>query len=563
MLSTRNPRFAVALSFSFFSISISAQTLPDAGSLRKQIEQQRTLPLPAARPQSAPLPPAISPPVGVTITVKSFHLVGNNLLSSEQLSQALAAFAGRDLDFAGLQSAADAVAAAYRQAGWIVRAYLPEQDVSEGTITLQVIEARFGGLRHEGEPAKRVKPADIQAYFDRQQKKGALLNANALDRALLLADDLPGVSVSGTLVQGLSEGETALALQSTDEAGAYGDITLDNTGARSTGSTRLTGNLNVNSPIGHGELLNLTALHTQGSDYGRLGLTVPIEHNGLRLGWSASAMRYKVIDGPNNVQSLGIKGNSGSVGIDISYPLVRSRLHNIYLTGAVENKNFYSENNNKSTDPKSYADYETNSVRLGLSGNRFDDLGGGGANSGSLQWQASQLAKVQAHSLIDSIGRSYNKVNYSLSRQQTLNADHSLLLSLQGQHATQLLDSSEKFYLGGAGSVRAYPTSELSGERGQLLTAEWRWRLNASWVISAFVDQGRVVTLPTAASDAAASLQLRGHGLSAAWQGPMGLNARVSWSRRDGNNPKPTSSGTDGDGTLQKDRIWLNASLPF
>lgn len=564
MLRTRHHRIEVALSFAVVSVGISAQTIPDAGSLRQQIEQQRSMPLPQAAPApQVAAPPAIKPLQGAVVPVKSWRFAGNTLLSSEQLSQSLAAFAGRDLDFAGLQSAADAVAAAYRQAGWIVKAYLPEQDVSEGTITLQVIEARFGGVRPEGEAAKRVQPSTLLAYFDHQQKTGAPLNANALDRALLLADDLAGVSVSGTLVQGPTEGETSLALQSTDEAGLYGEVTLDNTGARSTGSNRLTANLNVNSPIGLGDALNLTAMHTQGSDYARAGLTMPLGHDGLRLGVNASAMTYKVIDGPSNIQKLDIRGNSSTLGLDLNYPLVRARKHNLYLSAALETKRFYSEDNNKSVDTKSYADYASNSLRIGMSGNHFDELGGGGANSASLQWQTSQLNSMVAHKQFDTIDRSYNKLNYSLSRQQTLSTDHSLLLSLQGQHASKVLDSSEKFYIGGAGSVRAYPSSELGGERGQLLTGEWRWRLNPAWVISAFVDHGRVVSLPAIAGDTAASSQLSGHGLSAAWQGSKGINARVTWSQREGKNPKATTAGADSDGTLKKNRIWFNASVAF
>jgi hypothetical protein len=56
---------------------------------------------------------------------------------------------------------------------------------------------------------------------------------------------------------------------------------------------------------------------------------------------------------------------------------------------------------------------------------------------------------------------------------------------------------------------------------------------------------------------------LRGYGLSAAWQGPLGLNAKLTWSQREGSNPKPTATGTDGDGTLQINRIWFTAGWAF
>jgi hemolysin activation/secretion protein len=541
-----------------------AQALPDAGSIRQQIEPSRALPLPpAAPPQRVAPTPEIKPLVGMTVTVKSFQLSGHRLLSTEELMPALAEFVGRTLDFAGLQRATDAVAAAYRESGWLARVYLPEQDISEGTITLQVVEARFAGLRLEGEPSKRVLSSDIQAFFEEQQKTGEPLNTLALDRALLLADDLPGISVAGTLVPGQAEGETGLAIQTSEEALVFGDVTLDNTGARSTGSNRVMLNLNINSPGDHGELINLTALRTQGSAYVRLGLTVPVGYNGLRFGFNGSTMNYKVIDGPSSLVSLNVQGSSDSIGLDWSFPVVRQRMRNLYFSGGLDNKRFYNDSINKTSATNSYADYETNSLRLGFSGNVFDDLGGGGANSASLQVVQGQLARVKAHTQIDTLGRDYIKFNYALSRQQSLTKDHSLLLNLQGQYATQLLDSSEKFYIGGATIVRAYPSSELGGERGQLLTGEWRWRLHAAWLLSGFIDQAWVTALPTTAADASTPSSLRGYGLSAAWQGPLGLNAKLTWSQREGSNPKPTATGTDGDGTLLINRIWFTAGLSF
>lgn len=538
--------------------------IPDAGSILQQIEQQRSVPLPSVRPERAAPPPEIRPPVGMTVHIKEFRFASNTLLSSQQLASALASFAGQKLDFAGLQRAADAVAAAYREAGWLARVYLPEQDVSEGIITLHVIEALFSGLRFEGEASQRVSRSQIEAFFERQQVIGQPLKLVALDRALLLADDLPGISVAGSLATGTADGETSLALQTTDEPYVYGDITLDNNGALSTGNQRIIAGLNVNSPGGRGELLSLSGLHTKGSDYGRASLTVPDGYNGLRLGVSASSMTYRVIDGSNEIKALAIKGHSSSIGLDWSYPLIRARLYNLYFSGGMESKHFQSNNrNSSSTDPKSYSDYDTHSLRLSLTGNRFDDLGGGGANSASLQLTRGRLSNMQAHSQIDSIERSYRKLTYSASRQQTITGAHSVLLSLQGQHASKILDSSEKFYIGGPATVRAYPVSELGGERGQVLSAEWRWRLNPAWVLSAFTDHGRVVSLPVTSSDSQVALTLRGHGVSASWQGPKGISTRVTWARRDGQHPKPTQAGTDSDGTLKLNRLWLTASVPF
>lgn len=529
---------------------------PDAGALRQQIEKQTEIKLPpAVRAQPVKPPPEIKPREGVSIKVKAFRFAGNTLLGEQQLASAVAQFKDQELGFDGLQRATDAVAAAYQRAGWLARVYLPEQDVSEGVITLQVIEARFGGVRVEGAAPKRVLQSYIDGFFRAAQPVDEPLNANALDRALLLVDDLPGVSVAGTLTPGQTDGNTELVLQSTDEPLFYGDAGLDNHGSRSTGSERLTANLNINSPGQRGELININGLHTEGSDYARLAFTVPDGYNGLRLGINTSAMTYKVIVGPAAGTDAQITGRSDSIGVDLNYPVVRSRTQNIYLSIGAEKKSFQTR------DTQLRSDYQSNALKFGLSGNRFDDFGGGGANSASMQWLGGRLSNMTAHSLIDSIGRSYSKLNYSLSRQQALADGHSLLLSLQGQQANQVLDSSEGFYIGGPQSVRAYPSSELGGEHGELISAEWRWRLDNAWLLTAFVDQGRAVSLPPTPSDQRAEYFLHGYGLSVAWQGGPGINAKLTWSRRDGSNPKPTLAGTDSDGTRELNRLWLTVSV--
>lgn len=547
------------LSLSLSLITAHAQVTPDAGSIRQQIDPSRALPnLPHAVPPQRIVPSAeIEPKKSRSVHIQSFQFVGNTLLSSDQLSAALFTFVKRNLSFEDLQRAADAVAMTYREAGWVVRVYLPEQDISSGLVTLQVVEARFGGLRFEGEAPKLVSPLEIQSYFEAQQQLGKTLNANALDRALLLADDLPGVSIAGTLVPGPQDNETSLILNTTDEPMIYGDISLDNNGARSTGSDRVMLNMNFTSPGQRGELVSLNLLQSKGSAYSRIAFSVPDGYNGLRLGINASTMTYKVIDGPATNSTSQIQGGSNSMGLDMNYPLLRSRLANLYWSGGVDNKTFFNE------DTQVRSEYASTVWRLGLSGNRFDDQGGGGANTASVQMVRGQLEDMKAHNLLDTIDRSFNKVNYSLSRQQTLTTDHSLLLAMNGQYATKVLDSSEKFYIGGAQTVRAYPVGELGGDRGHVLSSEWRWRLAAAWTVAAFVDTGRVTTLPATASESSNTLLLRGQGLSVSWQDPSGLTAKLTWSHRSGNNPKPTSIGTDSDGTLKLNRIWFTTSLAF
>ncbi len=549
---------------SVFSISpVLAQQAIDAGALRQQIEQTREQPLPPVSPAPATVAPPAEMKVaaGITVTVNAFQFAGNTLLTEAQLAPSVADFLNRPLSFNDLQRAADAVAATYRQAGWIVRVYLPEQDVSAGSITLQIMEARFGGLRFNSEAASsgasRIDQALIEKYIHARQRIGEPLAAPELDRAILLANDLPGVSVSGTLVPGESEGETALLLKPKDTALINGDLGLDNTGARATGRTRFTTNFYLNNFIGHGEQLSANLIHSSGSDYLRAAFVTPVGYDGLRLIFSASDLSYRVVEGTGSSDLGRIRGSSSSFGAGFSYPMLRAYQTNLYVSGGIENKSYDNR------DIEVHSDYQTNTVHFALTGNRFDTWGGGGANNASVQVLWGQLANMNVHPLDASIKRNYHKIKYNFSRLQNLTAEQSLFVSLSGQYANQVLDSSENFYLGGINTVRAYPVAEFGGEQATLLTTEWQWNFAPNFLFTTFVDWGQVVALSSNPGERDTTLRAHGHGLSLSWQAPHGFYTKLTWSHRSGNNPRPTFSGSDSDGTLIKNRVWLSVNWRY
>ena len=189
-----------------------------------------------------------APAPAVTVTVTAFEFQGNTLLSQEALHQVVVPFLNSPLSFDGLQEVAQAVSAAYREAGWVVRAFFPKQAIESGRVILQIVEAQFGEITLTGQASKRIAASRIFSTLERAQPRGALLNAKQLDRALLLLDDLPGISVAGNLTAGQNDGETNLALSATDDALLSGNATLDNQGSRATGIERVSVNLNLNSP---------------------------------------------------------------------------------------------------------------------------------------------------------------------------------------------------------------------------------------------------------------------------------------------------------------------------
>lgn len=546
-------------------LPVLALAQPDAGALRQQIEQGQPQPLPRKAIPLRPLEPeSLKAPDGLTVTVKEFRFVGNTLLSAEQLASALASYLDHPVGMIELRQAAAAVAETYRQAGWTVRAYLPRQEIASGIVTIQIVEAVFSGATLDDGPPLRLSPSIALGMIESAQAKGEHLNADAIERALLLIDDLPGVTVAGNLRPGRNQGETELALKLSDEPLLRAEAGIDNTGSRSTGAERLVANLAINSPLGQGDLLSANLLHTAGSDYLRAGFTVPVGVEGWRVGINGSTLGYRLIAA--EFLALNGKGTSDSVGVEASYPIIRSRLRNLALLLNHDRKTFDNQANGATTSR-----YRLASTSVGLAGNLFDNLGGGGANAANLVFTAGDLnldgSPTQATDATTTrAAGAYDKWRYTLSRQQVITGELSFYGLLSGQVSGRNLDSSEKFYLGGANGVRAYPASEGGGSEGQMLNLELRWRLPEGFSLTAFHDWGEVRVNRDNDFAGAASpnvFSLQGAGLALGWQAASGLTARITWARRRGENTNPSATGLDQDGSLVRDRLWASVTLPF
>ena len=539
-----------------------AQSPPDAGALLKQLEQQQqrnTLPR-ESEPKFVP-PPPLESLGGATVVVKTFQFAGNTLLSNQQLAPSVTSFVNRPLEFTELQNAAIAVASVYRKAGWVVRAYLPQQDVTGGAVTIQIIEGKFGAVHVQGE-AKHASSSQLTRLVETSQIPGTPVNAEQLDRALLLIDDLPGVSAKGRLSEGRNQAETDLMLAVNDSPLMSYDMAADNAGARYTGAGRFIADLALNSPFGFGDRGSALLLHSEGSDYGRASYSVPIGSRGLRIGVNGSHLAYDIVT--PEFSALEAQGTSTTVGLDANYPLLRSRTKNLYWTVTADDKRFDNESAGVTT-----TDYKVRAAGIGLYGNVYDTYGGGGANSASITFVQGSLnldgsPNEEADALTTDTAGSFSKLTFSASRQQAISEILSLYASVSGQFANKNLDSSEKFYLGGSNGVRAYPANEGGGSEGLLLNLEARAGLPSGFNMTGFFDWGTIhVNKKNDFAGATAQNRgdLKGVGVSLAWTSSFGLNLRATLARRIGENPIPSGTGDDQDGSLIKNRFWLQASL--
>jgi len=555
-------RAALLLAATLVPIVCDAQVPPDAGSLLRQIERplRDALP-PKGEPQFLP-PPVLSSFTGETIVVKEFLFAGNTRLTSKQLTVAVAGFKDRPLSFAELQNAAIAVATSYRRAGWIVRVYLPQQDVTQGTVTIQIVEAKFGVVRVEGKTL--ASASRLTRIVEHAQPSTQTVSADSLDRALLLIDDLPGVTAKARLDEGQNPGETDLVMTLADGRRVTGDLDADNGGARSTGLGRAIASASLNSPFGLGDRIDAMLLHSLGSDYQRTAYSQPVGSGGWRLGINASHLSYRVVTA--EFAALDAQGTSTTVGAEANYPLVRASLHNLYFAFTLDDQRF----DNKSMGLITSA-YTVRFAKVGLYGNLFDTFGEGGANNASVSIEQGNVdlgnsPNESADALTTRTAGSYHKLSFSAGRQQAITSRFSLYADLSGQLSNKNLDSSEKFYLGGPIGVRAYPANEGGGSTGAMLNLEARERLPLNLDLTGFFDIGVVHFNKDNDFVGAAAPnrdELKGVGIALGWTADMGLSLKATIAHRIGSNPDATSTGTDQDGSLDETRFWFQANFAF
>lgn len=557
-----------------------AQTLPDAGSIQRDIERQQQVRPVAPPPTAAPARPAAEPRPGeLQFQVRTFVLKGVNLVQEQDVQAVLRPWLGNPIQFSDLELAKQAIVDLYQRQGWVARPQIPEQELQDGgELIIQVIEGRLGEVRIEQEPtqpeeARRFNRDRILKTFKARQRQGEPLHMPHVERAVSLINDTPGASASVTLATGEAPGATDVVVTPVVRSLFSGTFTRDNTGSRSTGPVKDTLALSVDSPEGWGDQTSINIMRSEGVEYERLAYSLPLGYDGLRLGINASSMSYRVIFPMSAGNPSYPRGTAYTQGLSLTWPALRSANQNLYVQASWDHKHFVNEIFNPDTaNVNPLSNKQLRVASLSVNADRSDDWWGGGMTQWNLGMVSGQVdlsanaQNLQTDAQGPNTAGRYGKLSMGISRLQRLTGSTSLWASLQGQRSNKNLDSSEKFTLGGAQGVRAYPSAEGSGDHGHLLTLEARQSLSAQWQGVLFYDFGSIkVNHETyVGANGPTQVDLQGAGASVSFTWPGYAVARLTWSRRLGDNPLAhVKTGLDSDGSLVVNRVWLNLTAFF
>lgn len=539
----------------------------EAGAIQRQADETRPTLNGEGQREAAdialpPLPQAIlddseATPGAPTLLLRAWEFSGNTIFDTETLRQVLASVTGRELTISQLYSAAQAIEAHYAVAGYVAQATLPPQEVVNGIVRIEILEAAYAGVEFEGEPPARIRPEVIRKVFDAHAATGEPLRLAEFDLPNLLVNDLPGVAVAGAFAPGRNPGETVLLLNTFDAPLAFGQVLVDNSGSRATGTARALGQVAFNSPLGYGDLLRADLAKTEGSQSFSGSYSLPLGAKGMRLTLNGNVLSYDVIT--PEMRDLDVSGTSLTRGFSISFPFRRSR--DLNVTFDLSNSVADLEN---SVRGDVVSDYRVGSSSIGLSGNWRDQVGGTALTSFGVSF-ASGSAKGTGSS--GAFGNNFDVFRLNVEREQYLTESTALLLGFSGQYGSRGLDSSEQFSLGGPNAVRAYPVGEAGGPRGAILNVELRHQFAEQWRVTGFYDYG--VVSGRNAPNEPSSYSLKGLGATVSWAGLDGWGADLTWARRIGSNPNPIIDvnrgplGNDQDGSLDENRFWFALRKTF
>ena len=269
----------------------------DAGALQQGLEKQLPMPSPLALPDATAKDPLRttpqSAPADVTFEVKSFVLEGVNLLPEASVQAILKPWVNRPVNFDDLQKACDAVMDFYRKSGYTVQAILPPQKIAGGVVKILVTEAKLGKVVVENpQGPTRFSNERAAQYITYANPIGDPLSMPAIERAVIILNETPGVIVTSQLEPGEKNGEADLRLKLTQPNLVQGRVEANNYGSRTTGANQGVFALNLNNPIGIGVSFSLNGIASEGSQYIQGAISAPASPDGLRLGLAGTFLNY-------------------------------------------------------------------------------------------------------------------------------------------------------------------------------------------------------------------------------------------------------------------------------
>lgn len=442
---------------------------------QKRLQELQQLPGNAAQPAQ----PAVDPDAPC-MTIQRVELLGATLLSATQQARLVEPWQGRCLSANDLNELLKAVTQIYLDAGYVTtRAYLPQQDLNDGTLQVQVVEGRIEGLfSPEGHPSARELAMTFPGEI------GKVLNLRELEQMIDQLGRLPSRAAQLELVPGEQVGGSRVQVKGTPSKPWRVSLARHNDGQLSTGEQQMGAGLDWDSPLGLADQLSLRLGHDVVSDSFRHSHNESLYYS-LPYGWwtfsySYSQSYYRTQNQANGFAFM-LDGDSKTHQLSAERLLHRDNVSKTSLSlGAshLRTRNYLEE---ALIDVSSQ---RLSEAQLGLNhgrriGTAFINVDAGWQR-GVGWFDAQESGNPRGGQPV----ARYNKYTLTLSYLQPFSLwgeSFSFDSLASGQRSEDVLFSPQRLSVGGQSSVRGFKEQSLSGDSGAYWRNQLRWRRPVTW----------------------------------------------------------------------------------
>ncbi len=432
---------------------------------------------------NVPPNPADSPADDLCLDISSIAVEGVNLVRPGELDALIAPFEGSCLGLAGINSVLEAVTFAYVEKGYVAsRAYLPEQDLSDGSLEVVVVEGNLEAIVMNGDPNALLgqKATAFPGMI------GRALNLRDIEQGLDQMGRLRSVDAQMQIAAGSEQGASVLEVARKVDRPWHGSIGVNNHGSAATGTNILSVNLGFDDAFGHNDSLTLgyqrsmdrvplvPSAERPNGDTLTLGFDIPYGYWTFGLSGMRNFYRSEI---SGNLGTIETSGSSTNLGASADWLVFRNQTAKTILSAGLtwkDNQSFVLGNRvDVSSRSLSVLDVSVNDSRQLFGGQATASFG---LQQGLPIWGAFDDSVAPAGSPVGQF-RKYD-LSLGFNREWQL-GDHGVSYAgaLTGQWSDDLLFGSEQMSVGGRSSVRGSQAGVLFGNRAAHLRNEFTWKL--------------------------------------------------------------------------------------
>lgn len=475
----------LSLVFLTITASVSAASGLNPADRDTQEQQQKALLDQASRQRlslenatSLDIPPIATPTTseGPCFPVQNVAFSGAEHLSVKDRNAIQQRYQNRCLNLNAISNAVRETTNRYLTHGYITsQAYLQEQDLSSGTLTISVREGTLAAIQLDGETSLAVKMAFPGLI-------GRILNLRDLEQGMEQLNRLLSQQITIDIQPGKQAGSSIAVLKRSSRILPFElSVGADNSGQQSTGREQLSASLALDNPLRLADRWWLTASrdsafhHGYGSRALSGGASIPYGYwtFSYQYAWNKFFQPTPIGD-----EQYRYAGQSNTHRLNVSRTLYRDGKQKLALDAAL---------NRRRTENR------VAGQRLGINSPTLSGASVGFNYSATLSGGYVTLNPTLSHGLrawgsteetkeANGLPRSeFRKFGLTSSYFYPLTPSLYFLTSAYGQTTPDNLYPSERISLGGEYSVRGFKEQTLTGNRG------FYWRNELNW---------QVVTLP-------------------------------------------------------------------